>query len=111
LFSKEESIESMSMLFAVVDGLSFENKMKCFARCARFFINDITNQKYKRVFMVISDCLVCNFILDITNYLHGKMKVIDARNRSICVKALMNDLSLRGLLDDALQRMARHYEN
>lgn len=101
-FATVESVSSLPMLYAVVDALDFEVKMKCFATSIRGLSMDRHTSRNKDVITVVIDSLLKQFNFDVSNYAHGKMKVKDPAKRSFCVRALLDSRSMREIIEEAL---------
>jgi hypothetical protein len=95
---------SRSMMFATMQAASFSVKMACYCRHMRKLSSSKSDEvvESKVVVGVIKDCLVNDFVQDISNYYHGRMKVPEHGNRSPLLRQLRQSEALNSLLHEAI---------
>jgi len=110
-----EIIQSRSMMYALLHAASFPAMMSCYCRK----LSESANYSdavlgCEEVLAVIKDCLVGDFIMDITNYDHGRLDVKEVLKRSLTLHRLRYCESLNALLDrsatdEVLQKMLKKH--
>lgn len=76
-----ETIRSPSMIFAILQASSFQAKMACFCRNAETAAEYSDSAPFcERILQVVKDCLVGEFVVEVTNYYHGRLRVKEDRN-------------------------------
>eukprot|EP00934_Nitzschia_sp_Nitz4_P000790 Nitzschia sp. Nitz4//scaffold275_size25065//13806//17666//NITZ4_008334-RA/size25065-processed-gene-0.4-mRNA-1//1//CDS//3329545303//790//frame0 len=96
------AIKSQSMLHALLSSLHIQKRLDCYVNCLEKLANDVTNEYLSTVVSVSRDCIVCDFLVDISTYYHGRFKVEAPLARSRTLLELSNHEKLGRLIDDVL---------
>jgi len=105
MFWSSDCIQSSPMLFGAVSALSFDHKMKCFERSLRHLAESIESAEpddHQEICRVVVDCLVRDFLWDISNYCDGHMKVKEPLDRSRTVQGLVKSKLLCEIVEEAV---------
>lgn len=101
MFSSTNSIQSLSMLFAAVQALPFDVQLKCYVRSIRALAQK-ESQADVEVCQAVNDCLINDFLWDVSNYSKGRMKVERSIDRSPTSRNLLVDETLCRLVDESI---------
>ena len=97
--SQPSKIKSRTMLYSVLHAISFKARLDCYSR--QLMLSSNPSGKGRRrdeILSAIKDCLVRDFVMDISNYYHGAFVVRDALNRSPTIHQLRYSQSINELL-------------
>ena len=103
--STPKTIRSHTMLFSAVNSLPIKNKVSCLVRSLRALGDNETatgsTADHESVCKVVIDCLVGDFLMDVSNYLDGRMKIANAEDRSPTINELHFCTGIDELIADA----------